>query len=68
MSLVNPDILTYDQLQTATQIQIQAAQYQLELAAFSLFSAVVIYYFVHKVVVWIIPHYWNKPKADKVKD
>lgn len=63
MNNFNPDVLTYDQLQTATQIQIETAQYQFIVASVSLAFSLVFLYFVFKLAIWFFPRYWDKSKG-----
>lgn len=60
----NPQIMTTEQLQTATQIQIAQAQYEYIVAATSLAFALVMLFIAFKFAVWFLPRYWNRPKED----
>ena len=64
MNTWNPDLLTIDQLQTATSNEIAYAQYQFIVASVSLAFSIFFLYLLTKLVLWVVPKYWHK-ETDK---
>ena len=63
----NPTVLTYDQLQTATQIEILRSIYELLVGSISLFFALIVFYIVWKTALWFLPHYWYRNVTSEEK-
>jgi hypothetical protein len=61
----NPPILSTEQLQNATQIQIAQAQYEFIVAATTFAFALVVMYFVFKAAIWFLPKYYNRINEGK---
>jgi hypothetical protein len=58
--IVNPPLLSDDQLHQATLIGIAQAQYQFLVASFSLIFTLLTFYFIFKSLLWFYPHFWNR--------
>lgn len=56
----NPLILSTDQLQLATDVQILKAQYEYIVASTSLAFAMVFFYFFFKALLWFLPRYYYR--------
>jgi len=58
----NPPVLSLEQLQSATQIEIAIAQYNFIVASVSLFYAILFFFILAKTILWIVPKYWYRTK------
>lgn len=65
MYITNPPVLSVDQLQSATLIDIAHAQYQFIVASVSFFFALLIFYAVFKFAVWFLPKFWHRTSDAK---
>lgn len=56
----NPNLLTEAQLATAPPNVILAAIYELLAASISLAFAIFIFYWIIRLLLWVLPHYWKR--------
>ncbi len=57
---LNPSLLSLEQLQNATQIELLRAIYEFIVSAFCISLALVIFYFVFRFFVWFLPRYYYR--------
>ena len=57
---LNPIVLSDAQLASASDTQILAATYRLQLAQFAIVSAAVVFYVVYRFGLWFLPNWWRR--------
>lgn len=58
----NPPVLSIEQLQNATLIEIAQAQYQFIVASVSLGFALLFFLALFKLAIWFLPSFWHRNK------